>query len=113
MLSQLDFLKHILDEIVFVLKQTSGLTEEAFLKNELLQRAVIRSLEIIGEATKKLPEDFRYQYSEVEWKELAGTRDKLIHHYFGVDYEIVWNIIEMELPKLEISIRDIIDSESK
>lgn len=109
MLSLRNFLQHILDEVNFVLIHTSSLTEEAFLKDETLTRAVIRSLEIIGEATKKLPQDFKTEHSHVEWKKMAGTRDVLIHDYFGVDWEIVWDVIISKLPKLKEDIKKIIE----
>ena len=59
-----------------------------------MKRAVVRSLEVIGEAAKKIPEDFRKSFKNVEWKDVAGMRDKLIHEYFGVDYEIVWKTLK-------------------
>jgi uncharacterized protein with HEPN domain len=109
MLSLRDFLYHIVDEVNFVLKHTSGLTEEKFLEDETLTRAVVRSLEIIGEATKKLPQEFKAQYPNVEWKKMAGTRDVLIHEYFGVDWEIVWDIITTKLPSIGDEIKTILD----
>jgi len=110
MLSLRDFLHHISDEINYVLKHTNGLSEEQFLTDETLTRAVIRSLEIIGEATKKLPEDFKLQNPHVEWKKMAGTRDVLIHDYFGVDWEIVWDIITSKLPGLKDDIDEILSN---
>jgi uncharacterized protein with HEPN domain len=65
----------------------------SFLQDETLKRAFVRSLEIIGEAVKKVPEDFRAKYSQVEWRKMAGTRDRLIHDYLGVDYELVWDTL--------------------
>jgi uncharacterized protein with HEPN domain len=92
LLSHLDFLKHIAVEIDFILDKTSGKEQQDVFNDAVLSRAIIRSLEIIGETTKKLPNDFTQNYPEVEWKSMAGTRDRLIHHYFGVDYDIVWDI---------------------
>lgn len=111
-LSYTDFLKHILDEINFILSKTENLSQESFNNDEVLKRAVIRSREIIGEACKKLPEEFRAKYPHVDWKEIAGTRDKLIHNYFGVDYDIVWDIIQNELPELNSDISRILNIES-
>lgn len=64
-------------------------------------RATVRSLEIIGEATKKLPPDFRSKYPLVNWNEMAGMRDVLIHNYFGIDYDVVWNTIKNDIPELK------------
>jgi uncharacterized protein with HEPN domain len=113
LLSHLEFLRHILDEVNFILVQAKGKNQQELLNDQVLQRAVIRSLEIIGEASKKIAPDFRVKYPQVDWKKMAGTRDKLIHHYFGVDYDIVWDIISNELPNLQTEIGRIIKSEEK
>lgn len=76
------------------------LNYEKFLKDAKTQDAVVRNLEIIGEATKNLSEGLKKRYRNIPWKELAGVRDRLIHQYFGVNFEIVWNIIKHELPEL-------------
>ena len=109
MLSLREFLYHILDEVNYVLKHTANLTENNFLEDETLTRAVVRSLEIIGEAVKNLPEDFKVKYSQVNWKSYAGLRDRLIHHYFGVDYGIVWDVVKNEAPALKEKISKIIE----
>ena len=75
----------------------------------VMQRAVIRSIEIIGEATKNLSNSLKEQYPDVPWKLIAGTRDKLIHAYFEVDWVIVWNILQSEIPVLEKRVRAILD----
>jgi len=74
------------------------MNEAEFLENKLVQDAVIRNFEIIGEATKNLTHDFRNQYNNVEWKKIAGMRDKLIHDYMGVDLWAVWGVVEDILP---------------
>jgi len=94
------FLKHILEEINFLLDKTKGLEYESLIRDETLKRAFLRSLEIIGEATKNISVDFRNSHPEVKWRELAGLRDKLIHAYFGVKWEIVWDVIKNFIPKL-------------
>ena len=109
--SHLEFIKHILEESEFILENTSEIKRQDFLQNGILLRAVIRSLEIIGEATKNVPENIREKYSEISWKEMAGTRDKLIHHYFGIDYDILWDIIINEIPHLNTAIEKLIRSE--
>lgn len=95
------FLTHMLEEVDFVLAHTAGHTLETFTADEVLRRAVLRSLEILGEATKNLSEDLRSAHPEVEWSRIAGLRDVLIHQYFGVSWRIVWNIIQTKLPVLQ------------
>src|SRR6266571_8598230 len=77
-----DYLRHILVEADYLLDQTAGLTRDEFVANETLRRAFVRSLEIVGEAAKKIPEEFRAQYPTVEWRAMSGMRDRLIHDYF-------------------------------
>ena len=84
---------------------------DSFIENEVLKRAFARSLEIIGEAVKNVPEEIRFEYAEVDWKAITGMRDKLIHHYFGVDYELVWDVIENEIEELHFQIGRIIKVE--
>ena len=103
-----EYLKHILDEIEFLLFSSKDINEDKFMYDETLQRAYSRSLEIIGEATKRLPKDFTDKYPEIDWDSMAGMRDKLIHHYFGVDYAIVWDVVKNELPKLKSQIQNLI-----
>lgn len=93
-----EFLHHIKDEINFCLDKTEGKDYESFLHDEILTRAVVRSLEIIGEAAKKIPPDFSSIFPLIPWKDISGMRDRLIHHYFGVDLEIVWNTFKEDLP---------------
>ncbi len=102
------YLKHIKDECDFIIKHSNNLEEEDFFKNEVLQKAFVRSLEIIGEATKKVDSDFKSKYYIIPWKEMAGMRDKLIHDYTGVDYILVWETIKNNIPELEFQINEII-----
>ena len=107
-MSDLDLVRHILDEVVFLRTAAAGTSLEAFLRDEVLKRAFARSLEIVGEASKKPSPGFREAHPSVEWRLMAGTRDKLIHDYFGVDYAIVWDIVVTELPRLEEEIRGLL-----
>jgi uncharacterized protein with HEPN domain len=89
------------------------LSREDFLKDEVLKRAFVRSLEIIGEAVRNLPSDLKQSYPQINWRAIAGTRDKLIHNYFGVDYDIVWDIVTNKIPSLKIEIENILKNESQ
>lgn len=109
--SLLDFLRHILEECNYILSVSEGKTKDVVLNNPTLQRSVVRSLEIIGEAAKKLDEEFRNQHPHIEWKKIAGTRDMMIHHYFGIDYDIVWEIVTNKIPELQHYIQKIIEAE--
>jgi uncharacterized protein with HEPN domain len=111
--SVIEFFQHIKDELDFLEKNSKGLDFKSFYINEVLKRAFSRSLEIIGEAVKNVPEEIRFEYAEVEWKSIAGMRDKLIHHYFGVDYELVWDVIENEIEELNFQISNIIIAEKE
>ncbi|OIO21577.1 hypothetical protein COV61_02490 [Candidatus Micrarchaeota archaeon CG11_big_fil_rev_8_21_14_0_20_47_5] len=103
------FLLHILDSIKNIYSFSEELTKEEFLKDRLRQSAIIRELEIIGEASKNLPKDFTGKYQDVNWTEIAGMRDKLIHHYFGLNLERVWKVVEDDLPVLEEKIKEILE----
>lgn len=96
--SDRDFLKHILDEIEYLLRASSSVDKRTFLADETLKRAFARSFEIIGEAMKRLPAPFRSEHTDIEWSAMAAMRDRLIHAYFGVDYELVWDVVETKLP---------------
>ena len=93
----------------FILHYTRAKTKEEVVDDAVLCRAIIRSLEIIGEASKKLDEEFRSSHPQIEWKKMAGTRDRVIHHYFGVDYDIIWDIIENKLSDLQERVGDILN----
>jgi uncharacterized protein with HEPN domain len=104
---------HILDAITAIESYVAGLTEESFRQNRLIQDGVIRNLEIIGEATKKLPKSMTNRYPNVEWKKIAGMRDVLIHDYFGVDLERVWGVVKNRFPILKKNITNILNDLNK
>ena len=105
----LDYFLHILEETVFLLKESEGITEAEFLADEKRKRAFARSFEIIGEASKNIPDDEKKKYSRIDWKAMARMRDRLIHHYFGVDYHIVWDTVQENIPSLKKELEDILD----
>lgn len=105
-----DYLRHILVEADYLVAQTAGLARDEFMVNETLRRAFVRSLEIIGEAAKKVPEEFRGQYPTVQWRTMSGMRDRLIHDYFGVDYELVWDVVQNRIPELRRQIASMLEA---
>lgn len=99
MKDDLIFLQHIIDAIKDIEEYTCN-GEDSFYSTKMIQDAVIRNLEIIGEAVKNISPATRIEYPDVSWKQIAGLRDVLIHHYFGVDLETVWLVVEKRLPAL-------------
>ncbi|MFW9881746.1 MAG: DUF86 domain-containing protein [Candidatus Thorarchaeota archaeon] len=95
------YLQHILDEISYLQQDSNGLKFNDFMKNETLKRSFVRSIEVIGEAVKNLPDDIRQKNNSIPWKNIAGMRDKLIHHYFGIDYKMVWDVVLNKIPELK------------
>lgn len=106
-----DYLGHILIETTFILSQSPGLNKETLINDGTLVRAMVRSLEIIGEATKNIPDDFKQKYPNIPWRNMAGMRDRLIHDYFEIDYDVVWETIINNIPELDRDLRQIMIQE--
>ena len=104
------YLNHILEETSFLLSvfDNSDQTLAGFTNDETLKRAVVRSIEIIGEASKKITSYFKQHHSSIEWKNMAGMRDRLIHNYMGVDYTIVWDVLKTRIPILHQQIETLL-----
>lgn len=107
-----EFLRHILVECNYITEKSKSVTFEQFRYDPTLTRAFTRSLEIIGEAVKKVPNDLRNTHPELEWKAIAGMRDKLIHNYFDIDFELVWNVVTEKIPVLKLQIETILNKNS-
>ena len=95
------YINHIRDAISKIEEYTHILDYDAFLEKDMVQDAVIRQIEIIGEASKSLSEAFKERKRKIPWKDIAGMRDKLIHAYFGVDISAVWNTVKKDIPLLK------------
>lgn len=102
------FLQDIQNSVAKIFKYTNDISYNEFISNDMIKDAVERNFEIIGEAVKNLSEDFRNKYPNIPFKQIAGMRDKLIHDYFGVDYEIVWKTIKDKLPQFYSDITELI-----
>lgn len=109
--SSLEYIRHIQDEIDYLMGRSRNLDKEAFMRDETLKRAFVRSIEIIGEASKKVSSELKKRYPDIEWKAIAGMRDKLVHDYFGVDHDIVWDVVRNKLPHLREQLNNIQEQE--
>jgi len=105
------YLRDITDSISAIEEYTKGITEGAFYSNRLVQDAVARRLEIIGEAAKNIGDDFRNKYSEIPWKKIAGMRDIIAHGYFGVKLERIWDVVKEDLPRMKKQVASIMEEE--
>ncbi len=101
------FIKHIIESIESIEKYTKGQTKENFPREKMMQDAVIRKIEIIGEAVKNLPSHFKKKYPKIAWRDIAGMRDILIHEYFGVNINVVWKTVQEDIPKLKKQITEL------
>jgi len=107
------YLADILDSASKAIEFTKGISFNSFLKDEKTQYAVIRAIEIIGEASKKRPKSLKNKYSTIPWREISGMRDKLIHDYFGVNQKVVWKTVKEDLPALKKQFIGILNENEK
>ncbi|MBN1586564.1 MAG: DUF86 domain-containing protein [Candidatus Omnitrophica bacterium] len=101
------FIQNMVDACERIPRYVQGMSVEDFQKDEKTRDAVLRSLEIIGEAAKHVPEEFRNQHARIEWRKLCGLRDVVVHEYFGLDLEIVWDLIQNEVPRFQKELQDL------
>ena len=101
------YLKHILDAINRIEEYTQNIKHRDFIKNHLIQDGVIRQIEIIGEAAKRVSNGIKEKYKDIPWKDIVGMRNKLIHNYFGVDIDAVWETVKKDIPVLKKKLMDI------
>ena len=106
-----EFLRHILEETDYLVAVSATLTRAKLEEDPTLQRAVVRSIEIIGEASKRVPLAVRDAHPQVEWRSMARMRDRLVHDYFGVDLDIVWDVVQTKIPTLRIELRRILGAD--
>lgn len=104
-----EYLQHIAQETHYLRVVSAGLAQADMMADETLKRAMTRSLEIIGEAVKQLPDSIRHQHPQIPWRAMAGMRDRLIHSYFSVDYDIVWDVVINHIPPLDMVVHDLLD----
>ena len=106
-----EFLIDMLIACEKIIKYTKDLSYKDFRRNDIVIDAVVRNIEILGEASKRISEGLKKKYPEVGWREISRTRDKIIHFYFGVDLSIVWDIITVDIPALKEKLKGIIEKE--
>ncbi|WP_194974712.1 HepT-like ribonuclease domain-containing protein [Aquiflexum lacus] len=108
----IELLKHILDECEYLEIEYKSNSFDEFVNSQRLSRAICRSLEIIGEASNKVDQSFKAKYPDIPWREMGDIRNKIIHDYFGIDFDIIWDVIKTDIPQLKMDIVKIIEKNS-
>jgi uncharacterized protein with HEPN domain len=103
------FIGHILVEADYLVCESANISYSEFEKSATLKRSFVRALEVIGEAAKNIPDDFRQKHPGIRWKDMAGLRDILIHRYFGINYNMVWDVVKNQIPELKRNIKVIME----
>jgi len=107
------YLLHIMDAFVQIERYTDGVSHDDFMENSLLQDGVIRQLEIMGEASRSLSEDIRNDYPHIPWRQMIGLRNRMIHAYFNVNLQIIWEIVKGDIPDLKQKMKQLLDAISE
>lgn len=107
------FIEHIMESIHHIEVFSKGLTKEKLIADELKQSAIMRKIEIIGEAVKNLPQNFTRSHPSIPWKDIVGMRDKIVHQYFDIDLDVVWQVIKVDLPDLKKKMQKILGNEEQ
>ena len=102
------YLEDMLESCQRILRYTNGFTVEQFIQDDLVYDAVLRNIEIIGEAVKHIPNEIRQEHAEIDWRRIAGMRDIVAHHYFSIHNEIVWDVVANKIPILKEQIHSIL-----
>jgi uncharacterized protein with HEPN domain len=103
------YLRHIMDAFVQIERYTEGVSHDEFIKNSLIQDGVIRQLEVMGEASRNLSEDMRNEYPHIPWRQMISLRNRMIHAYFNVNLQIIWEIIQGDIPNLKKDIKHVLE----
>lgn len=104
------YLHHIIDAFALIEHYMDNVSHEEFLRNRLLQDGVIRQLEVMGEAARNISEDLRIEHPQIPWRQMIGLRNRMIHAYFNIDLQIIWEIVKGDIPDLKQKMKQLLDA---